>query len=62
MDLRRFRFKLLNSRTNEIKEFVCRNRSMNEAISDAYIKVHNLRKHPKDGWKIISASDTSYEM
>lgn len=54
---RNFTFKLLNLRTNKIKSFVARGRSMNEAISTAYVEAHSLRNHSKDSWKIISAVD-----
>jgi hypothetical protein len=62
MDNTNFIFKILNLRTNEIKSFVTKTRSMNEAISDAYIKTHTLRTHPKDSWKIVSAIDESFRL
>ena len=62
MDNTNFIFKILNSRTNEVKPFVTKAQSMNEAISDAYIKAHTLRTHPNDSWKIVSAIDESFRL
>tara|TARA_R100000008_G_scaffold26860_1_gene14755 strand:+ start:48 stop:239 length:192 start_codon:yes stop_codon:yes gene_type:complete len=58
MNDRQFKFILFNFTNNERREFVTRDRTMNEAISKAYVKTHSLRKNGKDNWQIISATDS----
>ena len=58
MSNREFKFILFNFANQERKEFVTKNKSMNEAISEAYIRAHGLRKTGKDNWQIISATDS----
>ena len=58
MSIREVKFVLVNFADQEKKVFVTRDRTMNEAISKAYIKVHGLRKNGRDNWQIVSATDS----
>ena len=57
MQNRQFKFILYNFFNKEKKPFVTHDKTMNEAISKAYIKTHVLRKTSTDNWQIISAVD-----
>ena len=62
MKNRQFKFILFNFTNREKKEFVTRDRTMNEAISKAYIRVHSLRKVSQDNWQIISPTDSATDL
>ena len=58
MQNKQFKFILYNFFNKEKKQFIAYDRTMNEAISKAYIETHRLRKISTDNWQIISAVDT----
>ena len=62
MKNRQFKFILFNFTNREKKEFVTRDRTMNEAISKAYVRIHSLRKAGQDNWQIISAIDSATDL